>query len=92
MSGVGTKIKRQNQVLYTDLFWRRKFYKMGKRAVIEKPLNINNASCISIGDYSTICSGSVLADLDKKNKDYPKIKIGDHCSFLYRFHVILLYQ
>lgn len=85
MLSIIAKIKRQKEILYTNVLWRRRFYKTGKRVVVNRPLSLNNPSCISIGDYTIINAGSILADLDLKNSNYPKIKIGDYCTFFYRF-------
>jgi len=58
---------------------------MGRRVVLDKPLNINNPGVVSIGDFTNITSGSVLADLNPGGGQYPKIKIGCYCTILYRF-------
>ena len=79
------RIERQAKVLYTNIFWKYRLGKIGKRSIIEKPQKINNPDSIAIGNYSTICAGSIFADLDPGGGDYPKIIIGDYSVINYRF-------
>lgn len=58
---------------------------MGRRVVLDKPLKINNPGVVSIGNFTNLTSGCVLADLNPDCGRYPKIKIGNYCTFLYRF-------
>ena len=82
---IRVKFKRQIDILYTNLFWRSRFNNIGKRSVIEKPQIINNPKCFSIGDYSRICAGSILADLEPGKGNYPKVKVGNNTVINYRF-------
>ena len=58
---------------------------MGRRVVLDKPAKINNPSAVSIGNFTTLTAGAVLADLKPGQGRYPKIKIGTYCTFMYRF-------
>lgn len=58
---------------------------MGRSVILSKPMQIKNPNTISIGNFTHLTSGAVLADLKPGQGQYPKIKIGDYCTFLYRF-------
>lgn len=58
---------------------------MGKKVIIAKPMQVNNPRAISVGDFMTLTEGAVLADLTPGQGQYPKIIIGNHCNFMYRF-------
>jgi acetyltransferase-like isoleucine patch superfamily enzyme len=67
------------------LFWKWRLGKMGKRVILDKPLNISDPKAVSIGAYSILKQGCMLEDLTPGQGQYPKIKIGDYCTFMYRF-------
>ncbi len=79
------KIIRLFKIIITRIRWKRRFNFLGKRVVITMPKNINNPGICSIGAYTSITDGAVLADLLPGEGRVPKIKIGSHCTFLYRF-------
>lgn len=79
------KFIRFYKVAKTALLWKWRLHEMGKRVVLEKPMQINNPRAIAIGELTTLTNGCVLADLKPGQGYYPKIKIGNNCTFLYRF-------
>jgi acetyltransferase-like isoleucine patch superfamily enzyme len=79
------KVVRGYKIFRSYLFWKWRLGKMGRRVVLDKPLSINNPRAVFIGNFTNITSGCVLADIDPSRIRYPKIKIGNYCTFLYRF-------
>lgn len=79
------KIIRVYNILLSYIIWKWRLGHMGKRVVLHKPLQVNNPRAVSIGDFTTVTEGCVLADLKPGCGQYPKITIGKCCTFLYRF-------
>lgn len=79
------KIVRILKILKTYTLWKCRLGYMGSRVVLDKPLQITNPSAISIGSYTSITKDCVLADLNPGIGIGQKIKIGEYCTFLYRF-------
>lgn len=80
-----SKILRSYKIIMSIIFWKWRLSGMGKRVVLWKPLQINNPKAVSIGKFTHLTAGCVLGDLKPGQGQSPKIKIGDYCTFLYRF-------
>jgi acetyltransferase-like isoleucine patch superfamily enzyme len=72
-------------IAMTLLWWKWRLFKLGPRTIIKRCLQINNPGSIAIGSRVTLMHQSILADLNPEYRQYPKIRIGDGCTILYRF-------
>jgi len=79
------RVVRGYRLLISYLKWKWRLGRMGRRVILDKPLRISKPRGVSIGDYTVISPGCVLSDLSPGSREYPKIKIGNYCTFLYRF-------
>ena len=80
------KIIKRYWIIMTRLAWGWRLACLGKKTYIHKPLSIPKPRVISIGECTSITQGCVLADLKPdEGEGMPKIVIGNHCTFLYRF-------
>jgi len=79
------KTIRIYKIFKTFALWKWRLNHLGRRVVLDKPLQIDNPSAISIGNYTSITKDCILADLNPGADSIKKIKIGEYCTFLYRF-------
>jgi len=69
----------------TRIVWGWRLHALGKRTELRRCMQISNPSAVSIGSYVTLESHFILVDLNPGYGPYPKIVIGDGCTFLHRF-------
>jgi len=80
------KIRRAWELFRTRLLWGARFQKLGRRATLGRSRLVRNPGTISIGEYTSIQEGWVLADLEPTmTGDGPKIRIGSYCSIQHDF-------
>lgn len=80
-------IKRQFDILRTNLIWKLRLKHLGKRTTLGRSRNCDNPKAISIGSYTSISKGWLLSDQQptKTKENCPKISIGQKCTILHDF-------
>jgi lipopolysaccharide O-acetyltransferase len=80
------KLAKRYWMIISRLRWGWRLASLGRNALICKPLLITHPKSIVIGECTNIAQGCVLADLQpNEDEGRPKIIIGNHCTFLFRF-------
>ena len=72
-------------VARTRLLWGPRLHSLGARCVLGRKQMVQTPRAISIGSRVTICDGFVFADLVPGKGQYPKIRIGNGVTILFRF-------
>ena len=72
------------------IFYKRKFFKFGRKSLIISPISLIGASYIEIGEQVTIMKNSRIEAIDSYDgkKFLPKMKIGDNTSIGQNFHIV----
>ncbi len=72
----------------TELFYRFQFRGMGSRCVIYRPMIINHAECIELGDRVSIRDGVRLEAIHDPYGRVPLLKIGSNTNIEQGVHII----
>ncbi len=80
------RIAKRYWMIITRLRWGWRLAGLGRRSLICRPLLITHPKSVAVGEGTSFVQGCVLADLrPKEGEGRPRIRIGSHCTFLFRF-------
>ncbi|MDQ7090847.1 MAG: acyltransferase [Methylococcales bacterium] len=80
------KIKRLTLLLSSYIFYSKRFYSWGTRAVLHKPDLLFQPQAIQVGDRVNIRKGARLETIGDWAGKTPKLVIGDRTSIQFYFH------
>lgn len=81
-------LKKLVALIFGIVIYRRLFGKFGKGSILEKPLRLENASKIYIGNEVHIAPGAILEAMISSRNGEPKMIIEDGVSIQTNVHII----